>query len=58
MNKYRNFLLKIIFYLLILVIGYYEAIWVFNHINAWLGFLLIFLYIVIIILFLTKQNKN
>ncbi len=57
MNKYKNLLLRTLFYLLVLVVGFYEAIWVFNHINAWLGFLLIFLYIIIIIL-LTKQNKN
>jgi hypothetical protein len=38
---------KIIFYIILIFIGLYGSLWIFNHINAWVG---IFSSIIVIIL--------
>jgi hypothetical protein len=36
----------------------YSSIWVFNHINAWLGFGIVGIYLYILLNFIIKQFKN
>lgn len=46
---------KLLIILVIFCGGLYGAIWVFNHINAWLGFSV--LLVTIIIIYLILKNK-
>jgi uncharacterized membrane protein len=42
----------------LLLMGFYTGIWLFNHINAWIGIVCVLLMIYISIKIIIKQIKN
>jgi hypothetical protein len=49
---------KIYFWIVITLTTIYSSIWVFNHVNAWLGFLIPIIYLYFFINFIKKHfNK-
>jgi hypothetical protein len=46
---------KILLWFVITLATIYSSIWVFNHVNAWLGFLIIIIYVYLFINFIKKH---
>jgi hypothetical protein len=48
---------KLLFWTVISMFTGYASTWVFNHVNAWLGFLIFGIYLYFVINFIKKQFK-